>query len=73
MTNWFPTLNEALAAENLVDHWPVGVNIGYSESVSLSSKGLWIVVNRDEHGMYERPIRYDTRVEDGRIIRNKFS
>ncbi len=73
MKNWFPTLNEALAAENLVGHWPVGVNIGYNESVSLSSQGLWIVVNRDEHGMYERPIRYDTGVEDGRIIRNKFT
>ena len=71
MSNWFPTLNDALGAEGLVERWPLGVNISYSEVVGLASGGLWIVVTRDERGMYERPIHYATKMRDGEVSRRK--
>jgi hypothetical protein len=60
--NFFPTLNDALASEGLVDHWPLGVNVSYGETRALSARGRWVVVCRDEHGRYERPIHYATKV-----------
>jgi hypothetical protein len=64
MQNWFPTLNAALEAEDLVHHWPVGKNIGYGETVSFASRGRWITVYRETNGRYERPISYQTQMED---------
>lgn len=62
--NWFPTLNEALEAEGLVDRWPVGKNIRYDETVDVVSGGRYISVYRDNSGRYERPVHYATKRED---------
>ena len=69
MKNRFPTLNDALEAEDLVAHWPPGVNISYGETVSLASQGKFISVYRDEQGIYERPVHYATKMVDGVIDR----
>ena len=61
---WFGTLNEALDAEGLTHLWPLGVNLGYEESVGLSAGGRWISVYRDGAGRYERPVHYATQVPD---------
>ena len=62
--NFFPTLNDALAAEGLTDSWPLGVNVSYGETRALSADGRWIVIYRDEQGRYERPIHYATKIPD---------
>ena len=64
MKNWFATLNDALDSEGLVHLWPVGVNLGYDESVGLASGGRWISVFRDSGGRYERPVHYATKMAD---------
>lgn len=64
MRNWFPTLNCALSAEGLVLLWPVGVNINYGQTVSLSAGGRWISIYRDDQGRYERPVHYATKVPE---------
>ncbi len=70
--NWFPTLNAALDAEGLIDLWPLGLNIGYEETVRhLADTGEThgkrqkpvyraISIYRNENGMYERPVHYAT-------------
>lgn len=66
MRNWFPTLNEALESEGLVDLWPLGENIRYGETKrQFSPDGAYlrmISVYRDERGMYERPVHYMTKM-----------
>jgi len=66
MQNWFPTLNEALEAEDLVELWPLGENINYGEtSRQFVPDGKYlrmISVYRDERGMYERPVHYMTQM-----------
>lgn len=62
--NWFPTLNEALEAEGLVDLWPLGKNVGYGETVGFAVAGRWISVYRETDGRYERPIHYKTEMPD---------
>jgi len=69
--NRFPTLNDALEAEGLVALWPLGVNIGYRETVQLASQGKFISVYRDELGSYERPVHYATKAPDGVINRSR--
>lgn len=64
MQVWFETLNAALESENLVAFWPVGLNIGYDETVGFASRKKWISVSRDCSGRYERPIHYSTKMED---------
>lgn len=56
--NWFPTLNDALEAEGLVELWPLGTNINYGETRNVVAEGQFISVYRDERGMYERPVHY---------------
>ena len=59
--NFFNTLNEALASENLVADWKLGLNINYNETVTMiSDKNIYISVYRDNRGKYERPIHYST-------------
>jgi hypothetical protein len=69
--NRFDTLNDALGAEDLIDLWPLGVNIGYLETVSVASRGRYISVYRDEIGSYERPVHYATKMVDGVIDRRR--
>lgn len=64
MRNWFPTLNDALEAEGLVDRWPVGLNLTYDQTLSFSAGGEWITVYRDSAGRYERPVHYATLVPE---------
>ena len=64
--NWFPTLNDALESEGLVACWPLGLNLKYGESVTIAAQGKAISVYRDLiSGLYERPVHYKTRAEDG--------
>ena len=62
--NYFNTLNEALQAEGLIEYWPLGSNIQYSETVqhvvSTPTGSQLISVYRDERGLYERPVHYHT-------------
>lgn len=62
--NWFPTLNDALDAEGLIDRWPLGKNIGYDETADVVSGGRYITIYRDGQGRYERPVHYATKRED---------
>lgn len=64
MRYWFETLNDALESENLVDYWPLGVNIEYDRTVAFASNGKWISVYRDNNGRYERPIHYSTKMQN---------
>lgn len=62
--NFFPTLNAALEAENLLDTWPVTKSgIAYGETFGYtyddgSKYGHYVSIYRDERGMYERPVHY---------------
>ena len=60
--NYFPTLSEALDAENLSHAWPC-TPIAYGQTIGLtyddgSKYGYYISIYRDERGLYERPIHY---------------
>ena len=64
--NWFPTLNSALEAEGLTEFWPVGENISYDETARVNYEDETghprvMVIYRNENGMYERPVHYDTK------------
>ena len=59
--NFFPTLNESLESEGLVEQWPLGSNINYGDTVRHIVDNTLISVYRDERGMYERPIHYSTK------------
>ena len=62
--NFFPTLNDALNAEGLIDAWSIEMPpIAYGETRRWthedgSRHGHLISIYRDERGMYERPIHY---------------
>lgn len=59
--NFFPTLNESLESEGLVEQWPLGSNINYGDTVRHIVDNTLISVYRDERGMYERPIHYSIK------------
>ena len=61
--NWFPTLNDALESEGLIELWTTGVNLQYGETRGITAEdgtryGHFISVYRDERGLYERPVHY---------------
>ena len=59
MSNYFDTLNEALASEGLVpDQWKTGTNINYGETVQVNTGERLISVYRTSNGRYERPVHY---------------
>lgn len=64
MKNWFPTLNDALEAEGLLESWklhfnPIGYNETYTYTIQDGTKyGRYVSIYRDERGMYERPVHY---------------
>lgn len=64
MKNWFPTLNDALESEGLVEYWPLGENINYGETKRFVKDGKFLSVYRDERGMYERPVHYASMMEN---------
>lgn len=63
---YYNTLNEALAAtdEKLVALYPVGHNLQYGETIRFVKDGIFVSVYRDERGMYEEAISYDSKCED---------
>ncbi len=61
MKNWFETLNESLASENLVDQWPLGLNISYGENVRVHTDTQLISVYRETNGKYEKPTFYNLK------------
>lgn len=64
---WFNTLNEALASEStpkqrdLIAEWPLGRNINYGETASVTTDRRFISVYRNQDGLYERPLHYLTK------------
>lgn len=62
--NWFPTLNDALESEGLLEAWeihfqPIRQGATFSWTYDDGSKyGHWVSIYRNEHGMYERPVHY---------------
>ena len=62
--NRFPTLNEALESEGLVETWQIHFQpIGYGQTFSYthddgSKYGQYVSVHRFEDGSYERPVHY---------------
>jgi hypothetical protein len=62
--NFFPTLNDALAAENLLESWEcTQAPIGYGETRSYTWQdgtrhGHLVSIYRDTAGRYERPVHY---------------
>jgi len=61
---YFPTLNDALEAEDLLEAWDdIHGPINYGQTASWtwedgSKYGHYISIYRDERGMYERPVHY---------------
>ena len=63
--NWFPTLNQALEAEGLLDSWEMHFTpIIYGETRTYTFEngtkyGHFVSIYRDLDGRYERPVHYD--------------
>jgi hypothetical protein len=68
MQNYFETLNDALDAEGLINHWPVTASVPYGATVGVAIAGRWISIYRDESGRYERPVHYATLMADTDLI-----
>lgn len=64
MRNYFPTLNDALEAENLLAAWDCcNPPIQYGETRAWTYEdgtryGRQISIYRNERGYYERPVHY---------------
>ena len=63
--NWFPTLNEALESEGVLDTWDGSTMppIQYDETRQYTYDdgtryGHLISITRDQCGLYERPVHY---------------
>lgn len=62
--NWFPTLNDALESEGLLEAWDcIWPAIAYGETRSWtyddgSRYGHYVSIYRDSQGRYERPVHY---------------
>jgi hypothetical protein len=68
MKNYFETLNDALDAEGLINHWPITASVPYGATVGFAHAGRWLSIYRDESGRYERPVHYATQMADSGII-----
>lgn len=66
--NYFETLHDALAAEGLLDFWPITASVPYGATVGLARDGRWLSIYRDTSGRYERPIHYATAMPDSGLI-----
>lgn len=62
--NRFPTLNDALDSEGLIETWnPTNPPLSYNETRAYtfddgSKYGLYVSIHRFDDGAYERPIHY---------------
>ena len=57
--NWFPTLNDALDAEGLLETWDcTWTPIGYGETRTYFTDTERVSIYRETDGRYERPIHY---------------
>jgi hypothetical protein len=70
MKNWFNTLNDSLESEGLVEAFPVGINLNYGQVFRGCVNGLFFTITRDNNGLYERPIKYNSKMEDFYTISN---
>lgn len=62
---WHNTINQALQAGNVdLGCWPVGENLGYNQTARLVHNGLFVSVCRDDRGMYETAISYESLCEN---------
>lgn len=62
--NWFPTLNDALESENLIETWDINyAGIAYGENfrytTMVNNRMHHVSIFRETNGMYERPVHYD--------------
>jgi len=67
------TLNQALIArdEKLVELWPLGLNIDYNHTAMCVVNGVYMSVYRDDRGVYEEAISYDSKCENfQKVIRH---
>ena len=64
--SFYNTLNEALAAtdEKLVELYQTGYSLRYGETIRFVKDGIFVSVYRDERGMYEEAISYESKCED---------
>lgn len=62
--NWFPTLNDALNSEGLIEAWDcTKPPVNYGDTVAWTwddgtKYGRRVSIYRDERGFYERPVHY---------------
>lgn len=63
---FYSTLNQALEATDpsLISLFPVGYNLCYGQTIRCVKDGVFFSVYRDERGMYEEAIMYDSKCED---------
>jgi len=65
MQNFFPTLANALAAEQLEESWELHFQpIAYGQTFSYTYDngtryGHYVSIYRDNQGRYERPVHYN--------------
>ena len=65
MRNWFNTLNEALAAGGVLHKVPmITEHVPYNSQLRIAHDGLFVAVERDSRGMYERAISYKTAIKE---------
>ena len=64
--SFYNTLNEALEATDpaLVRLLPLGYNLCYGQTIRCVKDGVFFSVYRDECGMYEEAIAYDSKCDD---------
>lgn len=64
--SFYPTLNQALEVTDpdLVALFPLGWNLNYGQTIRCVKDGVFFSVYRDERGMYEEAIMYDSKCED---------
>ena len=63
--NWVDTLNAALEAESLIDHWDclwAPINYGETRVFYYEANGYYhrASIFRENNGKYERPVHYIT-------------
>lgn len=64
--SFYSTLNQALEATDpsLISLFPVGYNLCYGQTIRCVKDGVFFSVYRDERGVYEGAIMYDSKCGD---------
>ena len=73
---FYPTLNSALIARDpaLLELWPIDFYVPYGHTAMVVESGVYISVYRDERGLYEEAISYESKCENFRkLVRTSFT